>query len=433
MFYKTNGQYSSRNRKYPPTASTILHHAEDIIMRLLFKNRGALLLLMLNIFIVFTGIGLVVPIMPTYMTELHISGSTVGLLVASFSLTQLIFSPYAGRLSDMFGRKKIIVIGMIVFAVSEFLFGIANAPALLFISRMIGGLGAALIFPAVMAYTADTTTDEERATGMGFINAAITTGFIIGPGIGGFIAEFGIRVPFFAAAVAGGVAATITLLALPESNKRAQVAKDTANEAPRQSLVKQLLNSYKEPYFIALIIVFVASFGLANYETVFGLFVDHKFGFTAKDIAFIITFGSIAGAVVQLTIFGWILNKFGERNVISFCLIIAAVFVLLTLLVHTYWLILAVTFILFLSIDILRPAIGTQMSKMAEEKQGYVAGLNSAYTSLGNIAGPIVAGFLFDFNINYPYISAAIVLVLCFLLSLRAKRSSQQKSVQAAK
>ncbi|GAA0394204.1 MFS transporter [Paenibacillus motobuensis] len=403
-------------------------------MSILFKNRGALLLLMLNIFIVFTGIGLVVPIMPTYMTELHISGSTVGLLVASFSLTQLIFSPYAGRLSDMFGRKKIIVIGMVVFAVSELLFGIANAPALLFASRMIGGLGAALIFPAVMAYTADTTTDDERATGMGFINAAITTGFIIGPGIGGFIAEFGIRVPFFAAAIAGAIAATITLLALPESKKRAQVAKDTANEAPRprQSLVKQLLNSYKEPYFIALIIVFVASFGLANYETVFGLFVDHKFGFTAKDIAFIITFGSIAGAVVQLTIFGWIFNKFGERNVISFCLITAAAFVLLTLLVHTYWLIVIVTFILFLSIDILRPAIGTQMSKMAEENQGYVAGLNSAYTSLGNIAGPIVAGFLFDFNINYPYVSAAIVLVLCFLLSLRAKRNSQQSPAQQA-
>jgi DHA1 family multidrug resistance protein-like MFS transporter len=79
-----------------------------------------------------------------------------------------------------------------------------------------------------------------------------------------------------------------------------------------------------------------------------------------------------------------------------------------------------VTFIVFLATDILRPAISTQMSMMAQDDQGYVAGLNSAYTSLGNIIGPVVAGFLFDININYPYVSAALVLLLCFLLSLRA-------------
>jgi DHA1 family multidrug resistance protein-like MFS transporter len=81
--------------------------------------------------------------------------------------------------------------------------------------------------------------------------------------------------------------------------------------------------------------------------------------------------------------------------------------------------------------DILRPAISTQMSKLAEEQQGFVAGLNSAYTSLGNIAGPIVAGALFDVNINYPYVSAAAVLAICFLLSLRVLRGV--KSTGSAK
>lgn len=390
-------------------------------MSLLLRNRGTMLLLMLNIFLVFTGIGLVVPIMPTYMNELHITGSTVGLLVAAFSLTQLLFSPYAGRLSDSLGRKKIIVAGMIVFALSEWIFGIAVSPVLLFLARMLGGVGAALIMPAVMAYAADVTSNEERAKGMGLINAAITTGFIIGPGIGGYLAEFGIRVPFFAAAVAGAVAAVITLFILPESRTAEQRASAGADLAEKQSLLTQLLNSGKERYFFNLIIVFVLAFGLANYETVFGLFVDHKFGFTPTDIAFIITFGSISGAVVQLTIFGWILNRFGERRVIAICLLIAGLFVTLTLFVSSYWLIVAVTFIVFLSIDILRPAVGTQLSKMAGEQQGYVAGLNSAYTSLGNIAGPIVAGALFDLDVNYPYVAAAIVLILCFVLSLRAK------------
>lgn len=394
-------------------------------MSLLLRNRGAMLLLMLNIFLIFTGVGLVIPIMPTYMNVLHISGSILGLLVAAFSLTQLLFSPLAGRLSDTWGRKKIIIVGMLVFAFSEWLFGFASSPFLLFASRMIGGIGAALIMPAVMAYTADVTSDEERAGGMGFINAAITTGFIIGPGIGGFLAEYGVRVPFYAAAVAAAIAALITLLILPESSRTNTSVPSEAVSQKKQSLLKQLMYSYREPYFLGLIIVFVMSFGLANYETIFGLFVDHKFGFTPKDIAFIITFGSIAGAVVQVTIFGWILNRFGEERVITTCLIIACLFIVLTLFVHQFWAITLVTFVLFLSIDILRPAIGTQMSKMAHDQQGYVAGLNSAFTSLGNIAGPVIAGLLFDINIDYPYLAAALVLFACFLLSLRASKKSR--------
>ena len=95
--------------------------------------------------------------------------------------------------------------------------------------------------------------------------------------------------------------------------------------------------------------------------------------------------------------------------------------------------ILVVTFTVFLGMDILRPAISTQMSKLAEEQQGFVAGLNSAYTSLGNIAGPIVAGALFDVNINYPYVSAAAVLGICFFLSLRVLRSVKRYKSQKFK
>ncbi|WP_159883487.1 MFS transporter [Paenibacillus puerhi] len=394
-------------------------------MALLTKQRGALLILMFNLLLVFSGIGLVIPIMPKFMESLGITGGTIGLLVAAFSLTQLLCSPLAGRLADSFGRKRMIVIGMIVFAFSEGLFGLAHSSALLFASRLMGGISAAMIMPAVMAYAADITTPEERAVGMGYITAAITTGFIIGPGIGGYIAEFGIRVPFYAAAAAGMISACITLTVLRESLPSQERSADTPpDEAQRRGLLSQLRFAYKEPYFLSLIIVFVMSFGLANFETVFGLFVDQKFGFGPKDIAFIITFGSIAGAVVQVTAFSWILKRFGEQRVISLCLLFAGLFILLTLFVHRFWLIFAVTFIVFLAIDILRPAISTQMSMVAKDQQGYVAGLNSAFTSLGNIAGPIAAGFLFDWDVNYPYTLACLVLFMCFVLSVRGKKRS---------
>jgi MFS transporter, DHA1 family, multidrug resistance protein len=402
---------------------------EEKRMSIMLKKRGAILILMLNLFLVFTGIGLIIPIMPKYMDNMGITGSTVGLLVAAFSLTQLLFSPLAGRLSDQFGRKKMIVSGMVLFSISEAMFGMASDTVLLFLARMLGGISAAMIMPAVMAYAADVTTTEERAAGMGYINASITTGFIIGPGIGGYISEFGIRVPFYSAAAAGLAAACITLFVLKESlPERMEEGAEAQKPQVRSSFLNQLMSSYREPYFLSLIIVFVLSFGLANFETVFGLFVDHKFGFEPRDIAFIITFGSISGAVVQATAFSWILNRFGEKRVISVCLLFAGIFILLTLFVHKFWLIFAVTFIVFLAIDILRPAIGTQMSMLAKDQQGYVAGLNSAFTSLGNIAGPIVAGVLFDLNVNYPYSLASIVLLLCFGLSLRVGRREVRTS-----
>jgi len=390
-------------------------------MALLFKNRGAMLLLMFNLFLVFAGIGLVIPVIPKYITMLDITGSTAGLLTASFAFTQLIFSPLAGRLSDSFGRKRIIVAGMLVFACAEVIFGLADSALLLFVSRLMGGVSGAFIMPAVMAYAADMTTTEERAKGMGFINASFLTGYIIGPGIGGYLAEFGIRVPFYAAGAAGLVAAILTTVVLRES--RSSIRQDekqevVSNSEPRRSLLQQLRFAYREPYFFSLILVFVMSFGLANYEAVFGLFVDHKLSFTPKDIAFIFTFASIGGAVIQLSVFGWIINRFGEKLVITLCLLAAGVFILLTLFVHQFWLIFAVTFVIFLSIDILRPAISTQMSMVAQDQQGYVAGLNSAFTSLGNITGPVAAGMLFDVNVNFPYVVAGIILVLSFGLTL---------------
>lgn len=396
-------------------------------MNLLLRGKGAILLLMLNLLLIFTGIGLVVPVMPAYMTELGIGGSLVGLLVAAFSLTQLLFSPYTGRLSDSIGRRSIIIAGMLVFALSEWMFGVAHSVVLLFVARFLGGIGAALIMPAAMAYVADATADEERAKGMGFVNAAITTGFIIGPGIGGYLAEFGLRVPFYAAAIAGVAAAAATAFLLPEQMPQASqpAERSPASGSEHNRLLQQLRLAHREPFFPALLLVFVLTFGLANYETLFGLFVDHKFGFTPKDIAFIITFGSISGAVVQATVFGRLLNRFGEQRVIAVCLLAAGVFVVLSLLVRGFWPIFAVTFVLFLSIDILRPAVGVQMSRMGEERQGYVAGMNAAFTSLGNIAGPIVGGALFDVNVNAPYALAALVLLAGYAMAVFAGKTGK--------
>ena len=377
------------------------------------KNKFAIILLLTNLFIAFVGFGLVTPVMPSFMNEMNLSGSIMGYLMAAFAFSEFIFSIFAVKWLDRFGRKSMIVLGLFIFSLSEFIFGIGQTVEVLFLSRILGGLAVGLIMPAVMAFIGDITTHDERAKAMGFVSAAISLGFIIGPGIGGFLAGYGIRVPFYFAAAIACVVAFISLFSLKEPLtqeelwKRQQTSKQT-------SFFKDIRKSFKPMYFTAFFIIFILSFGLAAYETVFSLFTDHKFGFTPSDIALIITVSSLIAVVVQLLFFDKLVNLLGEEKLIQICLVIAAVFAFLSTVVGTFAIILGVSCIIFLCFDLLRPALTTYLSRAAESEQAYVAGMNSAYTSLGNIAGPALAGILFDWNINFPYLFSGLTLLFGF-------------------
>jgi len=376
------------------------------------KQNVTLAILLSNLFIAFLGIGLVIPVLPTIMNELHISGSVVGYMVAAFAITQLIASPIAGKLVDNIGRKVMIVAGLFIFGLSEFLFGLGSSIEILFISRMLGGVSAAFIMPAVTAYIADITTLSQRPKALGYMSAAISTGFIIGPGIGGFLAEYGTRVPFYAAGVLGIVAAILSLLLLKEPTR------DTNEEEASPSISGSVKRVFSPLYFIPFILIFVLSFGLAAFESLFSLFVDHKFAFTPSDIAIIITGSGIVGALAQLLLFDWLTKKMGEINVIRYSLILSAVLTFAMTIVNHYFAILFVTFFIFVGFDLIRPAVTSYLSKIAGNEQGFVGGMNSMFTSLGNIFGPILGGILFDINLNYPYYFATIVLVLGVILAL---------------
>ncbi|QHC04098.1 MFS transporter [Anoxybacillus sp. PDR2] len=390
---------------------------EHKMMELATRNRGAILILMLNIFLAFVGVGLVIPIMPTYMNVLGISGTVVGFLVAVFSLTQFLVAPYAGSWSDLYGRKWVIVIGMLIFAVSEFIFGLANNALLLFLSRMLGGVSVAFIMPAVMAYVVDITSEEERGTGMGWVNAAISTGFIIGPAIGGFLAEYGLRVPFFAAASAAAVAGVVSTI-LPESLDKSKRLDMMASQKKRTNQMAQLARSYRTPYFTGLVIILIISLGISQYETVLGLFVDHRYGYTPREIAWLIMIGSIIGAVAQLTLFGRLINWIGEKKLSAYCLLLIVVFMVVTLFSFRYWMMVTSVTLVFLAVDFVRPAISTYFSRIAGDDQGFVAGMNASYTSLGNIAGPLLAGALFDIQMNSPFLIGSLIMLAGFLLNL---------------
>lgn len=383
----------------------------DDMKKTIKEQKAVLLILLSNVFIAFLGIGLVIPVMPSFMNMMHLSGKTMGYLVAVFAVAQLLMSPLAGRWVDRYGRKKIIIIGLFLFSVSELVFGLAGNAAMLYISRFLGGISAAFITPGVTAYVADITSIQERPKAMGYVSAAISTGFIIGPGIGGFIAEYGIRMPFYFAAGIAFFACILSVFILKEQLTKQQLAEISAN-AKQTSFLTDLKKSLNPLYCIAFIIVFVLAFGLSAYETVFSLFSDYKFGFTPKDIAAIITISSIFGVVVQIFMFGKMVEILGEKKLIQLCLITGAILAVVSTVISGFWIVLAVTCFIFLAFDLLRPALTTFLSKAAGKEQGFVAGMNSTYTSLGNIAGPAMAGMLFDLNIHYPFLFSAVIMVI---------------------
>lgn len=383
------------------------------------KQNKTLIILLMNLFIAFLGIGLVIPVMPTIMNELHLSGSVVGYMVAAFAVIQLLISPLAGRWADLFGRKKMIILGLLFFSVSELLFGVGRTVEVLFISRMLGGLSAAFIMPAVTAFIADITTVETRPKALGYMSAAISTGFIIGPGIGGFLAEIGTRVPFFSAAVLALVAAVLSIITLrePERNHEEQVEE-------KKSGIKRI---FSPMYFIAFMIILISAFGLASFESLFSLFVDHKFSFTPKDIAIAITGGAIIGAIAQVALFDRLTLYFGEIRLIRYCLIFSAILVLIMTVASSYISILVVTFVIFVGFDLMRPAVTSYLSKIAGNEQGFVGGMNSMFTSIGNVFGPVVGGILFDVDLNYPFYFSAVFLVIGIALSVVWKQPIQMK------
>ncbi|REB05582.1 MFS transporter [Sporosarcina sp. BI001-red] len=367
------------------------------------KPSLTLWLLLTNLLIAFLGIGLVIPVMPTLMNELHLSGKTVGYLVAFFAVAQLVASPLSGRWVDSIGRKKMIVIGLVMFSASELLFAIGQTLSVLFASRIVGGISAAFIMPAVTAFIADITTNETRAKALGYMSAAISTGFILGPGVGGFLATLGTRVPFFFAAGLALFAAIFSLIMLREPDRQYEQTMNTKKPG--------LTRVFAPIYFIVFLLIFVLSFGLAAFESIFSLFVDHKFAFTPADIAIVITGSGIVGAIAQVVLFDRLAKRIGEKKLIYLCLVLSAILVGAMTVVSSYFAILAVTMVVFVGFDLIRPAATSYLSKIAGNEQGFVGGMNSMFTSIGNMIGPIVGGILFDINLDYPFYFATIVLI----------------------
>lgn len=380
-------------------------------------QRKKLALLMLNMFIAVGSFGIIIPIIPAYLKDIGQGGTAAGLIIAIFAFAQFLVSPIGGKWADKYGRRPLINVGLLVLAISMFLFYFADSIVLLYISRAIGGIGCAFLIPAIFAYVSDITTMDQRAKGNSFISAAMSLGIVIGPGIGGFLADFGLKAPLLVSAIVGLLAFVVSYFTLPESLQEKVVMNDDA----KTSMVKDIVLSVKKPFFIPLVITLIMSFGLMAYETVLGLYVDDQFGATPQQIAFMVTATGLVGVIMQLFVVDRVVKLLGELNVLKVFLIVTAVGFLLSIIAGSYEMFFVISLLIFLATSILRPVLTTLISKLAGNEQGFAMGMNNAYMSIGNILGPLLAGALYDIRILFPFIAGLVILIFTIIFTFMWK------------
>ncbi|WP_100333924.1 MFS transporter [Bacillus alkalisoli] len=395
------------------------------------RSKTPLILLSFNLFIVMIGIGLVIPILPFYIDMFGATARTLGFLVAVYAFMQFLFAPIWGRVSDKIGRKPLITLGLFGFAVAEFIFAFATGIWMLFVSRILAGLFGAALMPTAMAYVSDVTSEEKRGQGMGILGAAMGLGIVVGPGIGGWLAEYNLSLPFIFAGTLATIAGIVSILVLPESYPKEKREQDRLQEAgvKQKNQFVMMANAINSPVGFLLILVFIMSFALANFQSIFGYYTMIRYEYTPSQVGLIVLLVGLVGTIAQGVLVGRLTRKFGEQKVVMFSLLISAIgFVIMTF-ATTFLLVLLTTSIFFLGNSLLRPSLNSFISKLAGKKQGFIMGLNNSFLSLGNTVGPILAGILFEINIHIPYLFGAFIL-LVGLIATKVWLSQKAKQVE---
>ncbi len=364
-----------------------------------------LLIVFLTILVNLLGFGIIIPLLPFYATARGASPITIGLLFASFSVAQLIAAPVLGDLSDRYGRRPILIFSLAGTVVSFVMLALAHNIAMLFAARIVDGLSGGNISTA-RAYIGDVTTPENRARGYGLIGAAFGLGFVFGPALGGVLSHISPAAPAWGAAGIAGAAMVLAWGWLPETVHRVSAA--------RGSPWRELLALLARPSLGRLLLVdFLFWVTFAIYQTTFALFAARRFGFDVAHTGYVLAFLGIIGVVVQLTLVGPAVRRYGERTTLVGGLVLAGIGLGIASLVHQ-----VVPFV-----ALLIPAAGGQalsvtaltslLSKTAgPEEQGRVQGVSSALEGLARTLGPVWGnGTLQLFGEGTAYASAAAVIL----------------------
>ncbi|MCJ0743354.1 TCR/Tet family MFS transporter [Pedobacter montanisoli] len=393
------------------------------------KKSSAIIFIFITLLIDFTGFGIIIPVMPKLIEELTGKGLDVaaeygGYLLVAYSLAQFLFSPIIGGLSDRFGRRPILLLSLFGLGIDYIFLSFAPNILWLFVGRVIAGITGAS-FTTAMAYIADISTPEKKAQNFGMVGVAFGVGFIIGPVIGGWFSNMGLRAPFMVSAILALLNWLYGYFILPES---LAPEKRRAFSWGRSNPLGSLLNVSKYPTIIglvgALLLLYISSHSV---QSNWSYYVIEKFKWDSEMIGYSLGVVGVVIALVQGGLIRILIPKIGNKMAIIYSLILYIVG--FTCFAFASNGLMMMLFILpYCLAGIGGPAMQTIISnQVADNAQGEVQGIITAMQSLAAIIGPwlmthIFAYFIADHTTYYfpgaPFILSAFLTLIALFIAI---------------
>jgi multidrug resistance protein len=406
-------------------------------------NRSPVIVIFTTVFIDLVGFGIVIPVLPFYAqgTAFNATPRTVGILFASYSVMQLIFSPILGNLSDKYGRRPVLLVSIIGTGIGFLILGLATTITMLFIGRILDGITGGNISTA-QAYMADITSEENRAKAMGMIGAAFGLGFIFGPAIGGILSRWGIHVPFFFAASLCFANATLLYFRLPETIDRKHAAKDRV----RRRRLRDAKRALKEPKLVFLLVIyflFIMAFSIMTSS--FSFYTMFRFGYDAQETGYLFAYVGLIAVIIQGGLMGRLVKRFGEIPLV----IIGALCFAISLFAVPFvgpaagglGALLLGGGVFSMGNSLATPALTSLASKsVGPEQQGIVLGVTQSTASLARAFGPSLSAVLIsssiahlgadgvphymsDHSLFVTFWTASAIMLLAFFLAFYYRRT----------
>lgn len=380
--------------------------------------KKAILLLMSVQFFVYLGFGIIIPILPEVILQQGLSEVHVGGLLTVYALASFFTAPLWGALSDRTGRKKLILIGLIGFSLSFFLFAlfIENLP-LLYASRVVGGIFSGALYTAVTGFVADMTDEENRNKYMGLLGMSIGLGFIFGPAIGGVLGNVSLQLRFIASGTLTVLLMIYAGIILKEPERR--------GEANKRALLPKggaMLWQYRIRYLF--LFSFMVTFLLAGLESTFQLFQISKIEITPLQLGYLFMASGFVDAAIQGGVVRRVKNGTETKWIIGAQIVTALGLFLIPFTSSLFWAGFALS-VFTAGNALARTVLVSLTTKESGGKYGTAAGMTYSMDNMGRIIGPLLFTWIFTQEAGNMYFISSVLAVLSIGLIFAFRKSAK--------
>ena len=370
------------------------------------------------------GFAMVLPLLPFYAQRLDATPETIGWLIAAFSISQLVASPIWGRVSDRYGRRPALLVGLAASAIAFLVFGLADSLWLLFLSRIVQGAGGGTTGVA-HAYVSDTVAPADRARALGWLSAATSAGVMIGPAIGSVATHLGPAAPGFLAA---GLCFLNVLAAwkwLPESRK------PHVGAAPaRKPVWHAAWTVIRHPRTPAARLIWIYSVGMLAFSlltSILALWLHARFGVTEKTIGYFFVYSGSLSLVVRSLLLGPVVDRIGEAWAVRSGAIILGCGLLIYPLAPTVWALVFIIPFVPVGTALLFPSSTSLLSRVADPQEfGTVMGVAQTFAGLSRVVAPIAGTIAFQrLGVDWPFLLGGCTMLLVAWSAFRHVRPAE--------